>query len=54
MNRMSERETVGRLPFAADCCPCVAMGGGGGNNGSNLNHEDAHNMNHVLRQIRRY
>jgi hypothetical protein len=23
MNRMSERETVVELPFAADCCPCV-------------------------------
>jgi hypothetical protein len=23
MNRMSERETVVKLHFAADCCPCV-------------------------------
>jgi hypothetical protein len=23
INRMSERETVVELPFAADCCPCV-------------------------------
>jgi hypothetical protein len=23
MNRVSERETVVRLPFAADCCPCA-------------------------------
>ena len=23
MNRMSERETVVELPFAAECCPCV-------------------------------
>jgi hypothetical protein len=23
MNRMSERETTVKLPFAADCCPCV-------------------------------
>jgi hypothetical protein len=23
MNRMSEREIVFKLPFAADCCPCV-------------------------------
>jgi hypothetical protein len=33
MNRMSERETVVELPFAADCCPCVKelrTGRGGG------------------------
>jgi hypothetical protein len=23
ISRMSERETVVELPFAADCCPCV-------------------------------
>jgi hypothetical protein len=23
IDRMSERETVVELPFAADCCPCV-------------------------------